>query len=455
MRKFDLGFGAREAAWLVLLAGYAAVLWQNYPGHMSVDSVIELHEGRFHMRENWGPAIFPWILGVFDRVWRGTGLYLAASTLLLFGGWASMPQLRGRGSWWLVPVLAGAIALPDIMLYQGIVWHDILYANASVAGFLCLAFAGRDWNRARRPWLRLAAAVVLLSVAGLVRQNGIVVVPVAALTVGWIAWGDGWRRAFLWGLGWLLAAMATTAVLSVTALPQGPGFEKANAQGFRALATYDLMGALARDPNIPLTRIEQEAPAVAAVLRAESPNFYSPQRIDFLQDSPALIRYTIRISTTALVADWKHLILTRPGLYLSIRAQVFRWVFATPVIDVCLPAYLGVDGSPKLMKELGLKRVWGDREQRLYNYVTWFYDTPAVSHVFYAAISLAVIAFLLLRRDPADKAVIGLQLAGLAFAGTFLLVSLACDYRYLYFVDIAALSGLAYVAADPRLRRTA
>jgi hypothetical protein len=29
----------------------------------------------------------------------------------------------------------------------------------------------------------------------------------------------------------------------------------------------------------------------------------------------------------------------------------------------------------------------------------------------------------------------------------------ACDYRYLYFLDMAAISGLIYLALDPSLRR--
>jgi hypothetical protein len=105
------------------------------------------------------------------------------------------------------------------------------------------------------------------------------------------------------------------------------------------------------------------------------------------------------------------------------------------------------------MRELGLQKAWGPREDRLYNYATWFYDTPVLSHVAFAALGLAIIAILLLRRDPADKAVGGLLVGAAAFTATFLPLSLACDYRYLYFLDMAVLTGLLYVAADPRLRR--
>ena len=43
---------------LVMLGGFALVWRLNAPGHMSVDSVLALHEGRFHARETWNPAIF-------------------------------------------------------------------------------------------------------------------------------------------------------------------------------------------------------------------------------------------------------------------------------------------------------------------------------------------------------------------------------------------------------------
>jgi hypothetical protein len=453
MHSERLKFGAREAAWLVLAAGYGIMLWQSLPGHMSVDSVIELHEARFHTRENWGPAIYPWILGLFDRISPGTSLFVIVTALMLYGSWAALPLLRRRASWWLVPLAAGAVLTPQAIIYQGNVWHDVLFADTAILGFLCLAFAGRDWRGARPPWLPLAASVLLLAVAGLVRQNGIILLPIAAVTLAWIAWDDGWRRAIAWGAGWFAATAVVTAVLSVTALPQGPGLEKAHAQGFRALAAYDLLGAVKRDPTLALAHIEHESPAAAQAIRAVGPSHYSPRRIDYIDDSAVLSNGLMGLSTESLVGDWLELMRRRPDLYLATRAEVFRWVFATPVIDACLPVYLGVDGPEKQMRELRLQKTWGDREQRLFNYATWFYDTPVLSHVAFAALALALIAFLLLRRDPADKAVGGMLAGGLTFTATFVPLSLACDYRYLYFLDAAVLTGLLYVAADPRLRR--
>jgi len=95
----------------------------------------------------------------------------------------------------------------------------------------------------------------------------------------------------------------------------------------------------------------------------------------------------------------------------------------------------------------------------LANYSSWFLDTPVLSHVFYSALSLALAGLFLWRRDPADLVMVALQLSGVAFAASFFIISIACDYRYLYFTDLAAMVGLVYVAIDPptpwRRRRSA
>ena len=64
-------------------------------------------------------------------------------------------------------------------------------------------------------------------------------------------------------------------------------------------------------------------------------------------------------------------------------------------------------------------------------------------------VALGMIGLLLRRRDPADCAVIGLLVGALAFTASFAIISVACDYRYLYLMDLAGMAGLLYVALDP------
>jgi hypothetical protein len=45
------------------------------------------------------------------------------------------------------------------------------------------------------------------------------------------------------------------------------------------------------------------------------------------------------------------------------------------------------------------------------------------------------------------------MVAALLFTASFFVVSVACDYRYLYALDLTAMTGSLYVALDPSLRR--
>jgi hypothetical protein len=54
----------------------------DLPGHMSLDSLLELYEGRFRVRQSWAPSFYAWALGAFDRIWPGASLYVAASGLM-------------------------------------------------------------------------------------------------------------------------------------------------------------------------------------------------------------------------------------------------------------------------------------------------------------------------------------------------------------------------------------
>ena len=98
---------------------------------------------------------------------------------------------------------------------------------------------------------------------------------------------------------------------------------------------------------------------------------------------------------------------------------------------------------------LRLKHRFTQADVELVNYSSWFLGTPVMEHATYAAIALVIAGLLLWRRQPVDIPIAGLQLAAAAFAASFFIISIACDYRYLYFTDLAALAGLIYAAVDP------
>jgi hypothetical protein len=71
--------------------------------------------------------------------------------------------------------------------------------------------------------------------------------------------------------------------------------------------------------------------------------------------------------------------------------------------------------------------------------------TPVFSHLAWGALALILLIILIRRAEPADFAMSGLLAGALLFAMTFLAVSIACDYRYLVFLDLSAMASLIYV----------
>lgn len=446
------GAAARTAWRWVLIAGFGLVAALNMPGHLSFDSLTGLWEGRHHVRMSWGPRLYSAILGFFDGLVPGTGLYTAASLAVTALAWAALPSLRPRVAWSGPALLALSFLLPQVLIFQGIVWRDVLFGNLVVASFVALAAAAKLWSRPALRWPLLALAVAALAVAALVRQNGGVVIAPWALALGWVAAEGRWRSGLGWAAGGLIAPVVLAlAINHANPVQDPPG--QSFAIGPRLLAHYDLAAALAEDPARPMPRLAAERPRLLAVLRRDAPGAWSPARIDTLDRAPELSTALWRFQASTIAAEWRDMIAADPAGYLRRRFEVFRWVLLTPDFRLCAPLHLGVDGLPQVAQELGIPRGRWPQDARLYAYARAWFPTPFYSHLAYALLAAGVAVFLLLRRDPPDVAIAGLMVGALGFAGTFLALSLACDYRYLYAVDLAAITGALYVAIDPRLRR--
>ncbi len=434
-----------RAYWLIAVVGFVAILALNLPGQMTVDTTYQLYEGRSGHRLTFNPWIMSWLLGRFDAVTPGAGLFMAANAALLMISLALLPRLSKRPVGWAAPAtLALVLATPQLINFQGIVWKDVLFANLSIAGFVSLAVGLRGGVPG---WRALIAPLLLFALAGLVRQNGLIAAALAALALGVVVGqARGWRRGLAYGAGGLAAVLALASILGATITPKVSELKNANTVGLRVIQHYDIVGAVAADPNVDLSDLP---PARAAVIRAEGPGLYSDERTDGFDQSETLTRALWQTPKPNLEAAWFNLVLHRPGLYLTHRLKVFSWVFLTPSVERCGPIAAGVDGPADILAKLQIAPGVDSRDALLYRYASGFFGTPVFSHLSYAVLALAIAGLLVLRRRPADIVMIGLMLAGLGFAASFLFLSIACDYRYLYMLDLSALAGLVYVALDP------
>ena len=442
-----------RVAWgCLLILGFSLIAGLNFPGQVPFDTTTALWEGRTHVRMSWGPPMFSAVLGVFDAILPGTALYAAASLLVLLVTWFVLPVLTTRMSWTGPALLALWLTVPHILIMQGILWRDVLFANLTVAGFVALAVAARLW---RRPTLRfgvLAAAAVSLALAALVRQNGGVVIVAAAAALAWTARRGGWTRAMAWGAGGFACTLAIALTLTALDPVHEPPGKRSHTVGFVLLAHYDIAAALADEPARPLPRLESIHPAAVQALRAAAPKVFSPQRVDFFDRDPAMKSFW-QFKRPLMLAAWRDLIGADPVGYARRRLSIFRWVFLTPDLAACAPLHLGVSGLPVVEHELGLRDGPYLQSARLWTYAQGWFATPFYSHLSYAGLATAVLVFLLVRRRPEDIPIAALMAGALLFAATFLVLSIACDYRYLYALDLAAITGSLYVAIDPSLHR--
>ena len=216
------------------------------------------------------------------------------------------------------------------------------------------------WPRTGRRWAFLAGAVLLLAVASQVRQNGIIVAFVGAIAVGWIAGatqvglGRRLRRGLAWGVGGFLAVAVTGQTLTTLSIPPHSPPDPGVKTGLRIVQNYDLIGAAALDPHYKLSIMSAADPVATAMIAQRAPLEYSGRRVDFIDRDQALTDALWNVPAEAANRQWVDLILRHPALYLRVRWEDFRWVFAPPAIDWCLPIYVGVDAPANKMDPLKL-----------------------------------------------------------------------------------------------------
>jgi hypothetical protein len=237
----------------------------------------------------------------------------------------------------------------------------------------------------------------------------------------------------------------------MSALEERGDHGKGRADQIKMLQLYDLTAAAAHDPALRLPHLKRYAPKLDRLIRSDGARLYSPERVDTLQRSQRLSNARDATPLSFTTAEWRRLIFRRPLLYLQDRAEIFRWVFLTPKIERCVPFLVGVSGPPAILGMLDIAPRYDRRDARIEAYAQRLVNTPIFSHAFFVILGLAAGIVLMRRRSPSDIAMVFLLVAAGLFVLTFFVISLACDYRYLYLLDVAAMAAAIHVASAPLL----
>jgi len=442
---------AQLATLCIVAAGFVFSVALNWPGHLSYDSVVQLLEGRTARYGNWHPPIMSWFLGTFDAALPGAGLFIFFDAALLFGALALVVRLPRKPSWLQTAVVVAAILTPQWLLYPCVVWKDVLFAATVSFGFVCVALGAERWSRVQERTVLFLIAGMLLVLGALARQNGLVVLPLAAAAIGGIAWQAGGRAKALntifWGVGsfsvlLLVAASAWFSLQTRVVGQTGPVGQ------FRLLDTYDLAGAIHDDPKLELSVLDDDDPALETQMRGDAARLYTPERNDTLASSQPLQTALLQADESTIPTQWRAFVLAHPGLYLKLRWDAFRWLLFTPDSLACRPIFAGVTGPPQMLQALGMTVRFDARDRWLTGYGLFFAGTPVLSHALYLAIAFVCLWILFRRRRAPDIAIAAMLASALVFTLSFFVISIACDYRYLYFLDVIAVLALVYLAPD-------
>jgi hypothetical protein len=444
----------RYAASALLALGGLFSLIVEFPGSLEDDSLAQLVEGRSGIYSFWHPPAMSWLLGLADWISPGAGVFVVLQTILGFGALIGVVWLARKAAWRTAALAGPFCFLPQLFMFQGMVWKDVLFADCCLAGFVLIGMAAKYWSRRRLRYGLVAGSALFLTLAILTRQNGALFLPFAALALGFAAAkSEGSRRMGAWWGGGLLLAVAAAAMFANAALALRHDGTPAVEDQFKLLRLYDIAGIVKRAPETKLTVMERESPRMARLIRDPGLGLYSPAKVDTLEFSDAIVAAQDDTPAVVFADQWRQCAAAHPGAYLAHRAAVFAWLFWPSHVTSCHPFHVGVQGAAGDMRKLGIKERLDDRDKLLADYGWAATAGPAFWHPLYAALLIGALWLLLGRRRAEDWALAGLAAGALTFAASFFLIGIACDYRYLYVLDLSAVAAALYLAADVPIRK--
>jgi hypothetical protein len=413
----------------VLATGLVVVSIYAFPGFMAWDSVEQLAQARAGQLTDWHPPLMSAIWGVLDRIVPGAAaMFVLQNSLFLVGLHA---LLRRRLTPWRAAIATLVIFVwPPSLTMMAVMVKDSLMCGALLAGLAGLT--------SERRGLRIAGLVAIALAAGL-RYNAIaIVVPLLAWLSPWPASRGPWLRAVTGAaLAILLTAAAWLANRALTDVPTHPFHY--------SVAPMDVVGTLTFAPDLPDAEVHALLPDVRFArdhdLQAHARSLYDPNRWwgeliygpDRLFDEPATPELR-----AGVLAGWWHLVRAYPGSYLSWRLDLMReLVGLTDVTWTAVYAARHEAGMLKGTSQPPHPRNW---LQRWLSARLVALGKSSLMFRPYVYLVLVFVLLIVLRRDRLAVALLTSTLAN------FLLLFIAApapDFRYVHWLIVAVMIGLA------------
>jgi hypothetical protein len=433
---------ARQWTFRVIAAFWLVVVALNSPGHLSYDSIVQLNEARSRSYAGLHPPLMSYLMMLFDAVVPGTALFVLFMQALFFGAVMIVVLSARHVGFWTPVIVALGCLHPLVVVYQGIVWKDVLFANLGVFAF-ALLFAAQRLDGWRRHAI-YALAVLTAACSGLMRQNGVFVLMVLAMGIihletrssSLLAWtgkivaGGAGAASVL-----ALVTVGTNALIraSANSMP-----ENAYEAGLGMLMRYDIAGILARN-NAADMALFRERGIDTDALRRDAVTYYMGDRLDWLNQAQSFRDDFGKVTFSELVAGWAAMVAANPIAYLRHRLSVFRWMMWPPDIIKCLPLHTGILGPADLISQLDLPEGYRSSDKILQRYsYGYFVHTPLFRNLLFFLVAIAMLAILPLRHGwRAAMPAMALLVAAVLFSLSWIAIGIACDMRYMYFLPLS------------------
>lgn len=412
----------------------------NWPGHYSVDSIIQLTEGMTGYYFSIAPALMSVMLGWITRLF-GHGAFIVVVTGMFYTAlWFFISRRRMMRSWGGLLMLAFLCINPIILIYNGIVWKDVVFANIALIGF---ALADQAQPR-KNISVAVVLALIAAACAALIRQQGLIASVFICLLIAARVRANAPSKArlairtiLLLVVTFVLSAMISFAVSLAQREKTVIGFSA----GLGILIRYDIAGMVARNPvNTRPVLVQYIKEADLAITSAKQE--YSPDRVDTLNQFDRVLS-TLDFNRTLFL--WRDLVLAKPSYFFAHKWASWKALLGPRPELQCLPVHVGVSAETiSLLQNAGVP----------YQYSQGFVPQPSRyadslykysekgSWLFTGWIWLLICFALIFASYFKKNMIVGcIASAGALYTLSFLLVGIACDFRYQYFTVVAGMVG--------------
>jgi hypothetical protein len=421
---------------MLVAALFALNVALHYPGAMNSDSINQYKEAVSGHYTDWHPPVMAWLWSVLRHVGDGPGPLLVLHLACYWAGFGLLADgMRRAGHPRTALLMALAGAFPPFLYLNATVTKDVGMVASWLAA-IGLVFWWRAQSR-RIPLYGAAAIAALLLYGTLVRSNSIFALgPLLMFALAPARWLRAPRL------------MAGAVMVAVLALPLAAQLNQAlfhpkGRDPVHSLFLFDLMGiaAHAHDPAL----LEPRATLSAADLQAcYTPYWWDPLspwgRCEALTHRPDNDHATVG---EGLPVQWAKTIMSHPLAYAQHRLKHFNSeiLFAVPPKHIRFtPEYRTGDPAHPPMELVTAHDIRFDLLRK----------NPFIWPVTWIAWGVGLLVFL--ARQPAFNPVLlarALVVSGLGYSFAYLLVGVATDMRYHYWLLIAGL--VATVLVLPQL----